>query len=50
MAYSVGSEFSMINNRAAPNVTSRWQISEPIDPPPPVTITALPFTSASSLT
>ena len=38
----------MINNREAPKVTTRSQISEPIDPPPPVTITALLRISASS--
>jgi hypothetical protein len=46
-AYSAGSEFSITSSRAAPNVTTRSQISEPIEPPPPVTITALPRTSAS---
>jgi hypothetical protein len=44
-----GSEFSITSKRAAPKVATRSQISEPIEPPPPVTITALPFTSASSL-
>ena len=32
---------------AAPKVTSRAQTSEPIEPPPPVTMTALFLTSAS---
>src|ERR1043165_5895097 len=31
-AYSAGSEFSITSNRAAPNVATRSQISEPIDP------------------
>jgi phosphate transport system substrate-binding protein len=38
----------MTRRRAAPKVATRSQISEPIEPPPPVTMTDLPFTSASS--
>ncbi len=47
-ACSAGSEFSMTSRRAAPKVTSRSQISEPIEPPPPVTTTDLPLTKLSS--
>ena len=45
-ACSAGSEFSMISSRAAPNVITRSQISEPIEPPPPVTTIDLPFEKA----
>ena len=47
-ACSAGSEFSTTSSRAAPKATRRSQISEPIEPPPPVTITALPLTKLSS--
>ena len=47
-ACSAGSEFSITSRRAAPKVTMRSQISEPIEPPPPVTTTALPLMKSSS--
>jgi hypothetical protein len=48
MACNAGSEFSITNRRAAPNVVTRLQISAPIDPPPPVTMIDFPFRKPSS--
>ena len=47
-ACSAGSEFSMTSSRDAPKAMTRSQISAPIEPPPPVTTTDLPFTKVSS--
>ena len=45
---SATSECSTTINRAAPNAITRSQISAPIEPPPPVTITDLPRMNCSS--
>jgi len=48
IANRAGSELSIMSNSAAPRATTRAQISEPIEPPPPVTTTRLSLTKAAS--
>ncbi|GJE57964.1 hypothetical protein MPOCJGCO_0040 [Methylobacterium trifolii] len=42
MPWSAGSELSTTSTAEAPKATARAQISEPIEPPPPVTMTRRP--------